>query len=95
MYHDLDAKPKIWIQSPGMTLKDPPKSTSALTPVHCGKWPVFTLYVIIVLADQNGEFNEFFGTDMKNTRAAPVLETKIKKNEDIMERLRRLEMNNK
>jgi len=81
VYHDLDAKPKIWIQSPGMTLKDPPKSTSALTPVHC--------------ADQNGEFNEFFGTDMKNTRAAPVLETKIKKNEDIMERLRRLEMNNK
>jgi len=81
VYQDLDAKPKIWIQSPGMTLKDPPKSTAALTPVHC--------------ADQNGEFNEFFGTDMKNTRAAPVLETKIKKNEDIMERLRRLEMNNK
>ena len=53
-----------------------------------------TLTVNHVQADQSGEFDPYFGTDMKDTRPAPVLETKIKKNEDIMERLRRLEMNN-
>ena len=37
VYNDQGTKPKIWIQSPGITHKDPPNSVAKLTPIHCGE----------------------------------------------------------